>query len=76
MNNLMSKFSGLALTRTEMKKVKGGQCYYGGGSGNATPYPCSGLNDCKQAAADWGTNYCCSSCGSASWCNGGQCPQP
>lgn len=75
MNNLMSNFSGLALTRTEMKKVRGGQCYYGGGG--SSPSTCSGEADCRQAIKDgWGTNYCCSSCGTATWCNGGQCPQP
>lgn len=74
MNNLLSNFSGLALSRMEMKKVKGGQCYYGGDGGH--PSTCSGLKDCQSAVADgWGPNYCCDSCSTATWCQNGGCPQ-
>ncbi len=43
MNNLMSNFSGLALSRMEMKKVKGGMCTIkyntkDGGCGSITQY--------------------------------------
>jgi hypothetical protein len=76
MNNLMSNFSGLEMSRMEMKKVKGGQCYYknsGSGGGNST---CANASDCAGAVSDgWGSNYCCSSCGTATWCSGGRCPQ-
>jgi len=75
MKNLISNFSGFAMSRMEMKKVKGGQCYYNAGSSGQQP-TCNGIQDCKQAVADgWGTNYCCDSCSTASWCSGGKCPQ-
>jgi hypothetical protein len=47
MNNLMSNFSGLALTRMEMKKVTGG-CSAQGSNGKATT--CS-KSDCQDIAA-------------------------
>jgi hypothetical protein len=71
--NGLANFSGFALTRAEMKNVKGGQCYIRDGS---QVYPCNDLQDCKSAVANgWGQNYCCSGCSSASWCQNGQCPQ-
>lgn len=68
----MSNFSGLALSRMEMKSIKGGTCYVGGGGGS--PTTCAGAKQCKQDIANnWGTNYCCSNCNKASWCKGGKC---
>ena len=64
MNNLMSNFSGLAMSRVEMKKVKGGQtwhCQCNGvgtwtgnyssstGAGNAISKYCSGGGSCHTA---------------------------
>jgi hypothetical protein len=70
----MSNFYGHEMSRIEMKKVRGGQCYIRDGNHVST---CSGVSNCKSQVADnWGQNYCCASCGSASWCAGGQCPQP
>lgn len=65
MNNLMSNFSGLALSRMEMKKVTGG-CSAQGSNGQVTT--CSQA-DCQAIAADSGGHWCCASCGSASWVN-------
>lgn len=76
--NALSNFSQFALTRSEMKAVSGGQCYY---NSAGTPTTCSSLADCKELVnLGWGTNYCCSSCSTASWCDGpngagSRCPQ-
>lgn len=63
MQNLMSNFSGLALTRIEMKNVIGG-CSAQTASGEVT-----GLSrqDAIAFANAVGTHYCCQSCDSASW---------
>lgn len=71
--NTLSNFSQFALTRSEMKVVSGGQCYYRDGN---QVHTCSGLSDCKDLVnLGWGQNYCCSGCSTASWCQGGKCPQ-
>jgi hypothetical protein len=62
MNNLMSNFSGLALTRMEMKKVTGG-CY----AQAAGPNQSMSKNAAQSYAATHGGHYCCSSCGKATW---------
>ena len=63
MNNLMSNFSGLALSRMEMKKVTGG-CSAQGSNGQTTT--CS-KKDCQAIASSSGGNWCCASCGTATW---------
>ena len=62
MNNLMSKFSGLALTRMEMKKITGG-CYVQTSSGAV-----GGLSkkDAIAFSSSSGTHWCCT-CSNASW---------
>jgi hypothetical protein len=64
MNNLMSNFSGLALSRMEMKNVVGGCSAQTSSGGEVT-----GLSrqDAIAFANAAGTHYCCQSCDSASW---------
>lgn len=70
--NKLSSFNDFALTRSEMKGVKGGQCYIKDG---ANVSKCTGLEACKSLVSDgWGQNYCCDGCATASWCQNGQCP--
>lgn len=61
----MSNFGEFALKRSEMKSVRGGICYVNDGAGGR---PVKGLENAKAQAKSAGVNYCCSSCGSASWC--------
>jgi hypothetical protein len=62
-----SGFSEFALTRAQMKNVVGGSCY-SKASGGVTQYTGNGSN---KAAKNSGTNWCCDSCSSASWCYSG-----
>jgi hypothetical protein len=67
MNNLMENFSGLAMSRMEMKKVTGGTCFshQAGQIGFGGPHK-NWSAASKTAGA--GGNYCCDSgCKSASW---------
>lgn len=57
----MSNFSGLALTRMEMKKVTGGCSVSTTSGGSVSGYSKA---DAKAHAANTGGNYCCASCGS------------
>jgi hypothetical protein len=65
MKSLMN-FSDSALSRTEMKMVKGG-CAVNTPGG---PSGCPNLSSCKQTAQALGVNYCCAHCSTASWCKG------
>ena len=65
MNNLMSNFSGLALSRMEMKKVTGG-CMIISGSTGKVGGPYKDANSASKAAGAGG-HYCCTGCASASW---------
>ena len=60
----MSNFSGLALSRMEMKKVTGG-CSAQTSGGNTTCAP----SQCADIAANGGGggHWCCASCGNATW---------
>jgi hypothetical protein len=65
MNNLMENFSGLAMSRMEMKKVTGGECFaitannkFKTGLANKTA---------ASTAAGAGGHYCCTGCSKASW---------
>jgi hypothetical protein len=64
MKNSMSSFGEFALGRSAMKSIGGG-CYVNDGAGGRYV---SGLKNAKKQAAAAGVNYCCASCGSASWC--------
>ena len=74
MKNYLHVFENNVLSRSEMANIKGGQCYHRRNNGNVET--CDGSADC-QNAIDWGmsTNWCCQSCSTATWCQGGQCPQ-
>jgi hypothetical protein len=64
MNNLMSNFSGLALSRIEMKNVTGG-CGYRCGSGSTyTGMSKSSAQSFASSCASWGQSghWCCASC--------------
>lgn len=64
----LANFANTAISRVEMKNLKGGTCWIRGtnGSGNSNCY----ANQCADIAQALGTNWCCSSCSSASWCPG------
>ena len=67
MNNLMSNFSGLALSRMEMKSIKGGACWshQSGQVGMGGPHSSA---ESASITAGAGGNYCCDSgCNTASW---------
>jgi hypothetical protein len=61
MQNLMSNFSELALSRMEMKKVTGGECRVETASGGSV----GGYSQADAIAhsANSGYHYCCASCG-------------
>ena len=61
MNNLMSNFSGLALSRMEMKKVTGGCSVETASGGSVSGYSAA---DAAAHAKNTGLHYCCASCGS------------
>jgi len=64
----LSNFVDFALTRSEMKRVTGG-CYIESHTNPGTNGGgCPNLTECKAQAGALGVHYCCSSCGSASWC--------
>lgn len=70
--NRLSNFGDFALTRSEMKGVRGGNCMVQTSGG---PEPCPSLSDCEAIAgpngpSGYGPHYCCASCGKASWCSG------
>jgi hypothetical protein len=74
--NTLSNFSQFALTRSEMRAVSGGQCYYicfGGGKDGkgalGAPMP-GNKSKVMASAAECGGRWCCSSCNTASWCVG------
>ena len=61
----MSNFSGLALSRMEMKKVTGGctiQTVGGGQSPGGYTFA-----EAQASAQMWGTHFCCDSCETATW---------
>ena len=64
MNNLMSNFSGLAMSRMEMKKVTGG-CMAMNSNGTVMGPFSSGTR--ASIAAGAGGHWCCASCGSVNW---------
>ena len=61
----MSNFSGLALSRMEMKKVTGGVCLAEAAGPSQSGF--SSLSAAKAYATKHGGHYCCASCGTASW---------
>ena len=62
MQNLMSNFSGNAISRAEMKNVTGG-CY----AQNAGPNQSMSKSAAQNYASVYGGHWCCSSCGTATW---------
>jgi natural product precursor len=80
--NKFEKFSQNAgkLSLEEMKQVKGGACGYSytAYNENGTPYPvvnCStNQSFAMEQAAAHGGNWCCSSCGTSTYCGGGNNP--
>lgn len=67
MRTSLANFANAALSQSEMKRVTGGTCYVRGAAG---PIGMKSGSSAKSFATDWGTNWCCASCGSASWCTG------
>jgi hypothetical protein len=63
MKNLMS-FSGSALSRAEMKVVKGGTCLAEKAGPNKS---FSTMQEAKNYAKQYGGHWCCSSCSTATW---------
>ena len=62
----MSSFMAFALTKSEMKQVVGGQCYY---YDNGYIGTCNGAKDCKSTVRDgWATKWCCDGCSTSTWC--------
>lgn len=68
--NRLSSFGDFALTRSEMKGVRGGTCYYQDTWGD--PVASTSLKKAKSSAAsnDGTGRYCCDSCATSSWCKG------
>lgn len=74
--NALSNFGDFALTRAEMKKIMGGSCFVRGAGAGGKNLEVSGANAAQVAqlmAKQEKTNWCCDNCGSASWCQNGQC---
>ena len=66
MKSLMN-FSDSALTRSEMKNVKGGMCYAQSKTLSPGKVQNGSKADMKAYAEANGTRWCCSRCGTATW---------